>query len=111
MTKRKYKNFVRKHRKKYPKKNPNVPAKSHQEDQHVGFEIQEGKPVETQQSSKPILSNYDSSPLHSSVPERKDEMISEFCKLHLGQEVPSNMRRSEDLRVRRAKRRAQDPET
>ena len=69
MTKRSYKNFVEKHRKKY---------------------------LDTSCSS---------------VAEQKFQMVPEVKELQTSRDISSDTRRSEDLRIRRPKRRAQDHET
>ena len=55
MSKRKYKNYVRKHRNKYPRRKHNDDAKCGQDDQIVMLKIQEEKHSETPTNSTPNL--------------------------------------------------------
>ena len=139
MSKRNYKNMVRKHRKKYPTRKPKDRANCRQDDQSVRLKIKEQTQTETPTSCNPSFSNNDSHPptppmsrymtkrsykniveKHrkkylatscSSIAEQKFQMIPEVKELQTSRDISSDTRRSSDLRIRRPKRRTQDPET
>ena len=62
MSKRNYKNMVRKHRKKYPTRKPKDRANGCQNDQSVRLKMKEQKQTETPTSCNPNFSNNDSHP-------------------------------------------------
>ena len=96
MTKRKYKNFVRKHRNKYPRRR-----------------MQEQKQSETPTSCTPNLLDNDYRPPTEcgSVAEQKMEKIVEIKELQSSRDISSDTGRSDALLIRRAKRALQDPVT
>ena len=113
MGKRKYKNVVRKHRKKYPRRKPNDDSKCHHDDQNVRLKIQEKKQSETPTSITHSLTDNDSRPPTACgiVAEQKVEKIAQIVELQSTPVSSSHTHRSDALRIRRAKRRLQDPAT
>ena len=96
MTKRKYKNFVRKHRNKYPRRT-----------------MQEQKQSETPASCTPNLQDSYCHPstVCDTVADQTIEKIVEIKELQSSLDISSDTRRSDALRIRRAKRALQDPAT
>ena len=112
MSKSKYKNYVRKHRKKFPRRKPTDDAKCPQDDQIVRLRMQVQKHSETPTNSTPNLQNNDSRPPKAgTVPEQKIELIAEIKELQESRVSSSDKQRSDALRLRRIKRRLLDPET
>ena len=111
MTKRKYKNYVRQHRNKYPRRKPNDDAKCRQDDKIFRLKMQEKKHSETPSNSTPNFENNDSrAPTASTVPEQKIELIAEINDLQSSRVSSSDKHRSDALRLRRVKRHLLGPQ-
>ena len=104
MTKRSYKNLVKEHRKKYPQTPAINLSYGPQEDLRFTSEFEKH---EDKTGNRPIsLTNLGNS--CNSVANQKFQMIPEDEDLQTSQKISLDKRRSDALRLKRAKRRAQD---
>ena len=94
MSERNYKNMVRKHRKKYPKRKPQDLRKGFQTYQMSSLNVQEKDAIE-----------------NNSVAEQKMQTVPDFKDVQISQKTSLDKRRSDALRIKRAKRRVQDTES